>query len=136
VGARFIELMVARFHHPIWTKITSVSLVATGLILLWAHIPIVFLALIFYGGGIGLESIARATLPLALFGPQDYAPIMGRLATPSLIAQAASPSLGALLMSWLGADHTLAVLVTIALMNVALVLLLALKAQRMVRPSM
>jgi MFS family permease len=131
VGARFIELMVARFHHPIWTKIASVSLVATGLILLWAHIPIVFLALIFYGGGIGLESIARATLPLALFGPKDYAPIMGKLATPSLIAQAASPSLGALLMSWLGADQTLAVLVTIAFMNVALVLLLALKAQRL-----
>jgi hypothetical protein len=125
VGARFIELMVARFHHPIWTKITSVGLVAIGMILLFAKIPLVVLALICYGGGIGLESIARATLPLALFGPRNYAPIMGRLATPSLIAQAAAPMIGALLMTGLGVEATLGILVAVALGNLVLVVLLA-----------
>src|SRR3569833_3353419 len=68
---------------------------ALGLGLFWAGVPIVALALDLYGAGIGLESIARATLPLALFGAANYAPIMGRLAMPSLIAQAAAPSRGA-----------------------------------------
>jgi len=120
VGARFIEMLVSRYHHPIWTKVASVTFVALGLGLLWLNIPIVAIALVFYGAGIGLESIARATLPLALFGAADYAPIMGRLARPSLIAQAASPSIGALLIERLGAESTLGVVAGVAVFNVAL----------------
>lgn len=122
VGARFIEMLVARYHHPIWTKFASVSLVAIGLCLLGAGFPIVFLALIFYGGGIGLESIAKATLPLALFGSDDYAPIMGKLARPSLIAQAASPSIGAFLIERFGAGPTLDTVAVLVVFNVILTL--------------
>jgi hypothetical protein len=120
VGARFMEMMVARYHHPIWTKIASVGLVAAGLTLLSLHFPLVFLTLVFYGAGIGLESIARGTLPLALFGSEDYAPIMGKLARPSLIAQAAAPSAGAVLIEHIGADDALFVIAAIAASNVAL----------------
>lgn len=122
VGARFIEMLVARFHHPIWTKVASVSLVALGLTLLGLGFPLVFLTLMFYGGGIGLESIARATLPLALFGPDDYAPIMGKLARPSLIAQAASPTIGAFLIEHLGSGMALGIVAIVAVGNVALTL--------------
>lgn len=121
VGARFFEMLVSRYHHPIWTKIASVSLVAIGLLLLWLGIPLVPLSLVFYGAGIGLESIARATLPLSLFGAADYAPIMGRLARPSLIAQAATPSIGALLIQSLGTEGMLGVVTLVALLNMVLV---------------
>jgi MFS family permease len=124
VGARFIEMLVGRYHHPIWTKVASVSFLALGLSLLWGHFPVIALTLVFYGAGIGLESIARATLPLVLFGAGNYAPIMGRLARPSLIAQAAAPSIGAYLILWLGADGALATLVAVAGLNVLLVLCL------------
>ena len=30
VAARTVEMFIARFHHPIWTKIASVSFVAVG----------------------------------------------------------------------------------------------------------
>ncbi|HSE74464.1 MAG TPA: MFS transporter [Dongiaceae bacterium] len=131
VGARFIEMLVARYHHPIWTKMASVTCVAVGLGLLWVHLPFVFLTLVFYGAGIGLESIARATLPLALFGAESYAPIMGRLARPSLIAQAAAPSIGAYLIQWSGPDRALGMIVALAAINVmlALALLLATRGQ-------
>ena len=82
--------------------------------------PFVPVALGFYGAGIGLESIARGTLPLALFGPSGYAKLMGRLAMPSLIAQAAAPSVGALLLEHAGAHGVLAALSGLALINVAL----------------
>ncbi|MDQ7249665.1 MFS transporter [Dongia sedimenti] len=136
VGARFVEMLVSRHHHPIWTKIVSVSCVALGLGLLWAGLPFIALTLVFYGAGIGLESIARATLPLALFGPADYAPIMGRLARPSLIAQAAAPSIGAFLIQWLGAESALGIIVAVAAANVALsiVLLILVKTDRSARP--
>ncbi|TJW39084.1 MAG: MFS transporter, partial [Mesorhizobium sp.] len=120
VAARAIEMVIARYHHPIWTKFASVSFVAIGVSALWLGMPVVPVALGFYGAGIGLESIARGTLPLALFGPSGYAKLMGRLAMPSLIAQAAAPSVGALLMEWTGAHGTLAVLSGLALFNVGL----------------
>ena len=88
VAARTVEIAIARFHHPIWTKIASVSFVALGLSALWTGLPLIPLALAFYGAGIRLESIARGTLPLALFGASGYATLMGRLAMPSLLAQA------------------------------------------------
>lgn len=121
VGARFIEMLVSRYHHPIWTKVAAVSLVASGLLLLWLGLPLIPVCLVLYGAGIGLESIARATLPLALFGPSDYAPIMGRLARPSLIAQAATPALGALLIQHLGTEGMLGAVTLLALFNVGLV---------------
>ncbi|MDX8482283.1 MFS transporter [Mesorhizobium sp. VK24D] len=69
VGARAVEMMVARYHHPIWIKFASVTFVAIGVSMLWAGLPVIPMALGFYGAGIGLETIARGTLPLALFGP-------------------------------------------------------------------
>ena len=121
VGARSIEMLISRFHHPIWTIVVGTISVVIGTSALWAHVPLISAALVFYGAGIGLESIARGTLPLALFGEQRYAAIMGRIAMPSLIAQAASPSIGALLMDKLGADGTLLALVLAAVANVVLV---------------
>lgn len=130
VGARAIEMTISRFHHPIWTKFASTVLVAAGVGLLWLDFRVVAAALIFYGAGIGIESIARGTLPLAVFGGDRYASIMGRIAMPSLIVQAASPSLGAVLIDSIGADGALAVLFTIALANVALVALLYVRLRR------
>mgnify|MGYP001252824408 CR=1 FL=1 len=124
VGARTIEMLVARFHHPIWTKLTSTSLVALGILLLWAGFPVLSLPLILYGAGIGLESIARGTLPLAVFGPAQYPVMMGRIARPSLMAQAAAPTVAALIVDAVGFDGMLVALVAIAIGNVLLSILL------------
>jgi hypothetical protein len=45
---------------------------------------------------------------------------MGQLAMPSLIVQAAAPSVGALLLNTYGADTTLGVLTGCAVVNVVL----------------
>jgi hypothetical protein len=119
VGARAVEMMISRYHHPIWTLLAATVFVAVGVGVLWAGWPVVSAALVFYGAGIGIESIARGTLPLAIFGRTGYAAIMGRIAMPTLIAQAASPSLGALLLAKLGAQGTLAALLAAAILGVA-----------------
>ena len=121
VAARTIEMVIARYHHPIWTKLAATSLVTAGLAALWAGGAIVTAALLLYGAGIGLESIARGTLPLALFGPERYPVIMGRIAMPSLIAQAAAPSIGAVLLEAAGLNGALAVILAAAAFNVLLV---------------
>jgi hypothetical protein len=117
VGARVIEMASGGRHHPIWTLATAAVLIAAGLVLLWAGVGLLAVALIAYGAGNGIWSIARGTLPLTLFGPQGYAVLMGRLAMPSLIAQALAPSAGALLLQRYGAQATLAALAGLALLN-------------------
>jgi hypothetical protein len=71
-------------------------------------------------------SIARGTVPLALFGASNYAVLMGRLALPSLLAQAISPLVGAQILESTGAAEILFVLFGVALANVVLVTMLAL----------
>lgn len=134
VGARAVEMAIARYHHPIWTKLASVAFVIFGVAALWTGLPMLPVALALYGAGIGLESIARGTLPLALFGASGYAKLMGRLAMPSLIAQAAAPSLGALLLGHVGASGLLSVLLGLALVNVVLVAALLAFQRSSLRP--
>jgi predicted MFS family arabinose efflux permease len=122
VGARVLEATFGRRHHPIWSLLVSTTVVAIGLGMLLGPASIVGAGLILYGSGSGIRSIARGTVPLALFGRDGYAVLMGRLAAPILVAQAASPSLGVLLMEYLGADMTIAVLVGAAVFNIVLVL--------------
>ncbi len=120
VAVRAIETLIARFHHPIWTHIVSALLVAGGLAALWFGGEVIVLALALYGAGIGLESIARGTLPLAIFGPERYPAVMGRIAMPSLIAQAAAPSIGAALLEAGGPDGALRTFVAAGVFNVLL----------------
>ncbi|MXQ10255.1 MFS transporter [Microvirga makkahensis] len=124
VGARIVEMAFGRHYHPIWTMVASVALVAAGVILLVAGFPILALALALYGAGNGIGSIAKGTLPLALFGPFGYASLMGKLAMPSLLAQALSPSIGAILIEWGGADAALRLLSGLTCLNLGLVGLL------------
>jgi hypothetical protein len=44
-----------------------------------------------HGAGNGILTIARGTLPLAIFGPKDYAYRLGLIGAPSRIAQALAP---------------------------------------------
>jgi hypothetical protein len=90
-------------------------------ILLVAGFPLLALALALYGAGNGIGSIAKGTLPLALFGSFGYASLMGKLAMPSLLAQALSPSIGALLIEWGGPDAALGFLAGMATLNIILV---------------
>ena len=124
VGARVIEMAGGGRHHPLWTLTAAVVLTAVGLALLWSGAPILAAAIVLYGAGNGVASIAKGTVPLALFGPDRYAPLVGRIARPSLLAQALAPSLGAFLLTRYGADTTLSALLGLALLNAILVLLL------------
>jgi len=121
VGARVIESLFGNRYHPIWTMIASCTLMAFGLLLLEAAVPTLVLVIVLYGAGYGISWIGRGTLPLALFGPVRFPRLMGRLAFPSLIAQALAPSAGALMIEARGTDATIGVLTLLALINVVLI---------------
>lgn len=124
VGARLLEMLVGRRYHPMQAMVVAVALIAAGMVLLLMRLPLPGLALVLYGGGNGLLTIARGALPLVLFDPRHYAIIMGRLALPSLVVQAAAPMLGAWLLVGNG-TQLLAVLAGTSLAALTMCALLA-----------
>jgi hypothetical protein len=121
VGARFIEMLAGSRYHPIWTMVASATLVCCGLAMFFAGPPIFAFAIALYAAGNGIGSIARGTLPMALFGPARYPVLVGKLALPMLCAMSLSPYLGALALQFGGVKATFAFVVAIAAINVALV---------------
>jgi hypothetical protein len=124
VGARVIEMLFGRHYHPIWTMLASVILVGCGLTFLLVGASVTALGLILYGAGIGIHSIARGALPLALFDTTQYARIMGMLALPALIGEALAPTAGAFLLETGGASLLLGVLIAVAATNLTCALAL------------
>jgi hypothetical protein len=124
VGARFIEALVGARYHPIWTIVASTILVGCGAVLFLLG-PVAFApAIAIYAAGNGIGSIARGTLPLALFGPARYPALAGKIGLSVLFAMSLAPYVGALTFQLAGAVATLSLLLGLAATNVALVGLL------------
>ncbi len=117
VGARLLEAAFGRRTHPIWSLLVCSAAVAVGLATLMGRVEFVAIGLVLYGGGNGLRSIARGTVPLAMFGREGYAVLMGWLALPVLVAQAISPLIGDVMIRHLGTDLTIASLTGLAALN-------------------
>jgi len=117
VTARLVEMTFGNRYHPIWTLTAAKGLVGLSIVFLLVGIPLIGIAVITYGAGNGVWSIARGTMPLALFGPSGYAILIGRLALFGLLAQAISPSVAALVLDRFGADVVLSGLAAMALVN-------------------
>lgn len=132
VAGRIIEMSNRGRHHPLWTLTAAIVLIASGLILLATGFAVIGVALILYGAGNGIFSIARGTVPLALFGPDRYVIVMGRLARPALLAQALAPVLAAWFLNVRSPDAVLNIIGVLALFNVLVVVGLWLVARQQV----
>jgi MFS family permease len=135
VGGRILEMLIGRRFHPLWTALASALLIFAGVSMLAGHAPLIALALVLYGAGIGIRSIVRGTLPLALFDPQIFATVMGRLAAPILLVGALSPLAAAWIIDAYGTDTLLAIIVGLCLADILLVALVAIATKRRLRDT-
>lgn len=99
VAARLGEFVIVRRIHPLDSARLALALFPLGAALLLSG-GAAFVApfAILYGCGNGLITIARGSVPLALFGPDGYGARLGLISIPGRIAQAAAPFVFALLM--------------------------------------
>jgi MFS family permease len=121
VGARAIEALAGSRYHPIWTMVASVTLVCCGATLFFAGPAAFAAAIALYAAGNGIGSIAKGTLPLALFGGTRYPALAGRIARPVMVAMALAPYVGAWSFESGGARATFTLLAIMAATNAALV---------------
>ena len=103
VLARIIEAtFLSRYHPLLSTRLACLThpIGAAILGLVGGGAASVFA--IFFGLGNGILTIARGTLPLAIFGPQNYGYRLGIIGAPARMAQAAAPLAFGLLIDTMG----------------------------------
>ena len=105
VGARMLEAgFLSRYH----------ALVAARLATLTHPVGVAVLALagggvaagafaVLHGAGNGVITIARGTVPLAIYGPENYGYRLGLIGAPARLLQAGAPLAFSLLIDRLGA---------------------------------
>ena len=91
VGARLMEAsLLKRFHPIVSTRLACVTHpIGAGVIGVFGGGAAAAFALL-HGAGNGILTIARGTLPLAIFGPENYAYRLGLIGAPSRICRASS----------------------------------------------
>jgi predicted MFS family arabinose efflux permease len=103
VAARLIEAFVLSRHHPLLsTKLACITHPLGAAIIGLAGGGAASVFAIFHGAGNGILTIARGTLPLAIFGPANYGYRLGLIGAPARMAQAAAPLAFGLLTDLLG----------------------------------
>lgn len=126
VAARVLEASVlGRFHPLVSTRLACITHPMGACVIgLFGDGAAAAFALL-HGAGNGILTIARGTLPLAIFGPENYAYRLGLIGAPSRIAQALAPLAIGLLIGPLGRG---VVVVTASLSLSALVAMMLLQA--------
>ena len=127
VAARLSEFLLLRRIHPLVSARIATLLHPLGAaVFAVVGAPAAALFVVFYGAGNGLLTIARGTVPLAVFGPQGYGERTGLLGAPARAAQAFAPLLFGLLLDAMGPS---VIVVSVALCLAALAALLCLRAR-------
>jgi hypothetical protein len=94
VASRLCEFTFAGNAHPVYLARSAFGLIVCAfLVLATAGISPAAAAgfAVMFGVSNGLVTIARGTVPLALFGPAGYGRLIGRIARPGLAMQSAAP---------------------------------------------
>lgn len=102
VGARLLEFGLLRHFHPLLSaRIAAACHPVAALVLVMFGGPAAYAFAIIHGGGNGILTIAKGTLPLALFGVSGYGRRLGWLNAPARALQAGAPLIfGAALTAW------------------------------------
>jgi predicted MFS family arabinose efflux permease len=105
VGARILEASLLKRFHPMISARLSVALHPIGAIVLgvFGAVAASGAFTVLHGAGSGILTIARGTVPLAMFGPDNYGYRLGLLGAPSRVAMAAAPLLFGMLIERYGA---------------------------------
>lgn len=126
VAARVAEFsLLRRFHPLVSARLATIGhpLGALALALFGGPAAAVFVLL--HGMGNGVLTIAKGTLPLAVFGPTGYGARLGMISAPSRLLQATAPFLFGVVLEqggvsaalWLTSSCTLVALVALLLLR-------------------
>jgi hypothetical protein len=94
-GGRVVEIVFARNLRAITVGRIAIGILPPALALLLigtSSLPLVVAFTLLMGASQGVITIVRGAVPLALFGASGYGAVLGVIATPVLVVNAASPT--------------------------------------------
>ena len=100
-GGRVVEIAFGRNLRAITVGRIAIGILPLALVLLLAgtrSVPLVVAFTLIMGASQGVLTIVRGAVPLALFGAKGYGAVLGVIATPVLVVNAASPTVFAWLV--------------------------------------
>jgi len=95
-GGRVVEILFARNLRAITVGRIAIGVLPPSLVLLLigtGSLPLVVAFTLLMGASQGVITIVRGAVPLVLFGARGYGAVLGVIATPVLVVNAASPTL-------------------------------------------
>jgi MFS family permease len=128
VGARILEFgFLRRFHPLVSARMATLCHPIGALVLALYGGPAAAVFVVLHGMGNGVLTIAKGTLPLAVFGPVGYGARTGLISAPSRLLQATAPFLFGLVLEgagvawalWLTAGCCLAAFLALVLLRAA-----------------
>lgn len=133
VGARLLEFgFMRRFHPLVSARLATLCHPIGAVVLAVFGGPAAAVFVVLHGMGNGVLTIAKGTLPLAVFGPVGYGARTGLISAPSRLLQATAPFLFGLVLE--GAGVGWALWLTAGCCLAAFVALLLLRAAPQARP--
>ena len=118
VVSRFMDFATKGRLHPLWIARGAMVLMTVSFVLLLfsgMSFAAAVLFAVLYGAANGVMTIARGALTLVLFGPTGYGRVLGRIARPVQILQAAAPFAVAFLIQ-MSSDNAMLALSALATM--------------------
>ena len=100
-GGRVVEIVFGRNLHAMTVGRIAIGILPISFVLLLAsggNVATIVAFTLLMGASQGVITIVRGAVPLALFGQAGYGAVLGLLATPVLLVNAASPTLFALIV--------------------------------------
>ncbi len=105
VAARIIEASFLSRYHPLFSaRLSTICHPLGAALLITSGSALAMPFTLLHGAGNGVLTIARGTVPLAVFGPDNYGYRLGLLGAPSRITQAGAPLAFGILIDWWGAN--------------------------------
>ena len=114
-GGRVVEIVFGQKLHAMTVGRIAISVLPAAFVLLLLSggaVAAIGAFTLLMGASQGVITIVRGAVPLALFGASGYGAVLGMLATPVLIVNAASPTLFAMIVDhwgWLAGQVTLTI---------------------------
>ena len=104
VAARAFEaFFLGRVHPLAIARVSMLTHPAGAGLMLTAGGGMAVPFMLLHGGGHGILTVARGTVPLSVFGPKDYGYRLGLLGAPTRIGQAFAPLVFSLVIDRIGA---------------------------------
>ena len=136
VAARLVEFGLLRRMSPMISARLATGLHPIGATLLAIFGPVMAIPFVLlHGAGNGMLTIARGTLPLALFGPTGYGLRTGILSAPARILQGGAPVLFGIVLDQGGPLYALLLSGTLTGLSFLALLTLSAAASRTAAPA-